>query len=270
MLHGDGRGSEAELVQLLDPPLPKVRSTRGHDLVGSGLRPRSTVPGPPQGRAWFLVRMLAAPLGFVAVDVAGDLRGAGAERTGVRSELCHLERCRVESSVYPCAASTARNSGSQTSAACPIPLMASMLSTTPTECSPRHAPAASSARADLQVEVVVRVAGTARVVPHHRSLEMLDRDLDLLATWSNPGRGVVGEPADDLRRRLVLGGVVSGSDLRVQGGGQRPGLGSVDDNLDEPQPLLVPAKSTLRRTGRDVEAGKPSVRRPDRPTIPLP
>ena len=31
--------------------------------------------------------MLAAPLGLVAVDVASDLRGAGAERPGVRREL---------------------------------------------------------------------------------------------------------------------------------------------------------------------------------------
>ena len=96
VLHSDSRGSEPELVQLLDPPLPELGSARGHDLVGSGLRPRPTVPGPPQRRAGLLAGVLAAPLGLVAVDVAGDLRGAGAERPGVRRELGDLAGLGVE------------------------------------------------------------------------------------------------------------------------------------------------------------------------------
>jgi len=84
VLHTASRGSEAELVQLVDPPLPELGSGLRHDLVGSGLRPCSTVPGPPQCPAGLLVGVLTTPLGFVAVDVAGDLRGAGAERADVR------------------------------------------------------------------------------------------------------------------------------------------------------------------------------------------
>ena len=95
------------------------------------------------------------------------------------------------------------------------------------------------ARVDLQVEMAVWVAGAARVVPQHRSLELLDRDLDLLATRADPGRGVVGEPADDLGGGLLLDGVVGGGDLGVQCGGQRPSLRTVDHDLDESQALLV-------------------------------
>ena len=73
---------------------------------------------------------------------------------------------------------------------------------------------------DLQVEVTVRVTGPGRVVPHHGGLELLDRDLDLSTSRPDPGGGVVGEPADDLVGGLVLGLVVGGGDLRVQGRGQ--------------------------------------------------
>ena len=92
---------------------------------------------------------------------------------------------------------------------------------------------------DLQVEVAVRVAGPGGVVPHHGGLELLDRDLHLPASRPDPGGGVLGEPADDLGRGPVLGGVVGGGDLRVQRRGQRPGLRTVDHDLDEPQTLLV-------------------------------
>src|SRR3712207_6913324 len=42
--------------------------------------------------------------------------------------------------------------------------------------------------------------------------------------------GVLREPADELDRGAVLGGVVGGGDVRVQGGGQRPGLRPVDED----------------------------------------
>ena len=123
--------------------------------------------------------------------------------------------------------------------------------------------------------MAVRVAGPARVMPHHRSLELLDRNLHLPTSRTDPGGGVLGQPADDLGRRLVLGGVVRGGDLRVQCGGQRPGLRTVDYDLDESQPPLVPAEPTLRSTAHDVEPGNPAfvgrpIQRspcPDRPIL---
>ena len=89
------------------------------------------------------------------------------------------------------------------------------------------------------MQVAVRVPGSGGVVPHHRSLELVDRDLHLPAARPDPGRGVLGEPADDFLRGAVLGRVVGRGDLRVQRRDQRPGLRSVDHDLDEPQTARV-------------------------------
>ena len=50
----------------------------------------------------------------------------------------------------------------------------------------------------------------------------------------------------------VLGLVVGGSDLRVHGRDQRPGLRAVDHDLDEPQTLGVLPQPALRLPGLDV------------------
>ena len=110
---------------------------------------------------------------------------------------------------------------------------------------------------DLQVEVTVGVAGPGGVVPHHGSLELLDRDLHLAAPRPDPSGRVLSEPAVDLSRGLVLGGVVRRGDLRVQRRGERPGLRTVDHDLDEPQALLVATQPALGRTGLDVVPGDP-------------
>ena len=112
---------------------------------------------------------------------------------------------------------------------------------------------------DLQVEVAVRVAGPGGVVPHHRRLELLDRHLHLPAPRPDPGGGVLGEPADDLDRGPVLGGVVGGGDLRVQRRGQRPGLRTVDHDLDEPQALRRRVRS--RPFGCPVSTSYPATHR---------
>ena len=122
---------------------------------------------------------------------------------------------------------------------------------------------------DLQVQVPVRVAGAGGVVPHHRGLQLLDRDLHLSAPRPDPGGGVLGEPADDLGRGPVLGGVVGGGDLRVQCRGQRPGLRPVDHHLDEPQPArrrsaAAPSARRSRRRSRPPTARTPGPSR-DRP-----
>ena len=110
---------------------------------------------------------------------------------------------------------------------------------------------------DLQVEVAARVAGAGGVVPYHRRLGPLDRDLHLSATRADPRGGVLGQPADDLDRGPVLGGVLRRGDLWVHGGGQGPGLRAVDRDLDEPQPVLIGAQPALGGAGLDVVAGDP-------------
>ena len=77
-------------------------------------------------------------------------------------------------------------------------------------------PSREHASVDLKVEVAVRIAGAGGVVPHHRGLELLNRDLDLPTPGSDPCGRVGGQPFDDLDRRTVLGCVVGGGDLRVQ------------------------------------------------------
>ena len=71
-----GRGREAEVVQLVDPRGAELGTVCGDDLVGPGVGPRASVPGTAQPRPGLLAGVLGAPLGFVAVDVAADLRGA--------------------------------------------------------------------------------------------------------------------------------------------------------------------------------------------------
>ena len=66
-----------------------------------------------------------------------------------------------------------------------------------------------------------------------------------------------GEPADDLGRGALLRAVVGGGDLRVEGGGQGPGLRAVDDDLDEPQPAGVGPQPALRLPGVHVVPGHP-------------
>ena len=57
---------------------------------------------------------------------------------------------------------------------------------------------------DLEVEVPVRVPGAGGVVPDHRRLKPLHRDLDLPAPRPHPGGRMLGHPAHDLGRRLIL------------------------------------------------------------------
>ena len=61
----------------------------------------------------------------------------------------------------------------------------------------------------------MRVPGPGRVVPHHRRLDPLNRHLHLPTAGSDPGGGVLGDPADDLVRGPVLRGVVRRSDLGI-------------------------------------------------------
>jgi len=92
----------------------------------------------------------------------------------------------------------------------------------------------------------MRVAGAARVVPDHRRLDLLNRHLHLPPPRPSPSGRVRGKPADDLPRGTLLCGVVCRRDLRVERGSQRPRLRPVDDDLDEPQRVLVLADQPFR------------------------
>ena len=105
--------------------------------------------------------------------------------------------------------------------------------------------------------MAVRVTGPGGVVPHHGGFDLGDRHLDLAALGSDPGSGVLGDPADDLLGRPCLRGVQRVGDLGVERGGEPPGLGPVHHDLDEPQRLRIGPQSPLRDTGLDVVAGDP-------------
>jgi hypothetical protein len=110
---------------------------------------------------------------------------------------------------------------------------------------------------DLQVQMAMRFTGPGGVVPDRSGLDLLDRDLDLPPPRPDPGGRVLGDPVDDLERGGVLGLVQHVGDLGVQGGGQGPGLGSVDRDLDESQRATVVADPALGPTGLEVDPGDP-------------
>jgi hypothetical protein len=70
------------------------------------------------------------------------------------------------------------------------------------------------------MEVPVRVPRAGGVVPDHRGLDLLDRHLHLPPTRPHPRGRVTSDPADDLGRGLVLGGVQCGRNLWMQSRGQ--------------------------------------------------
>ena len=110
---------------------------------------------------------------------------------------------------------------------------------------------------DLHVQVTVRVTGTRGVVPHHRGLELLHRNLHLTAARPDARGGVLAHPPDHLTSCAIHRRVVRRRDLRVEHGGERPGLRPVDDDLDEPQRVLVVTQPTLGHPALDVVAGDP-------------
>jgi hypothetical protein len=237
---GRGRGSEPQLTELVDPAPAELGVVDGDDLVGPGLGPGATVPGASQRRAGCLAGVLAAPLGLVVVGVAGDLRGTGAERSGVRRDLDDLAALRVEGVAVGRECLTELRVASDRGVTDPVDGLDAVDHAHRVKPSPGAG--GEDAGVDLQVEVTVQVTGPACVVPHHRRLELLDRDLHLTAPRPDPRGGVLGAPPDDLGRSLVLGGVVRGGDLRAQRGGQRPGLGPFTTTSTNRSPL-----SSVRR-----------------------
>jgi hypothetical protein len=155
--------------------------------------------------------MLAPPLSFIPVDVAVDLTGSGAERPDVRRELLDLPSRSVQGEAACGEDRPELRIGGDRGVADAVDRLDHVPHT-----NRMHAPPAAGGEhsgVDLEVQMPVRVAGSRRVVPNHRSLDLLDRHLHLLPSRPDPGGGVPGEPADDLRGGLVLGFVQRSRDL---------------------------------------------------------
>ena len=95
-------------------------------------------------------------------------------------------------------------------------------------------PRGVDAGADLEVDVPVRITRTAGLVRDRDGLQLLHRHNLSRVPRPDPGDRVLGEPASDLRRRILLRDVEHVGDLRVQGGGDGEGLRGVDHHLREP------------------------------------
>ena len=145
---GDTQSPRPELlavakgVQFGDPPRRQLGAVSRHDLVRPGVGPGAPIPPAPQRRTGLGVRIGGAPHGLITVEVASDLRRAGAERTDELGQFDDLTGARVEGD--PCVASACRNPGSVMTAACPIPLIAAIESRTATVSRPRQRPAANT------------------------------------------------------------------------------------------------------------------------------
>lgn len=87
----------------------------------------------------------------------------------------------------------------------------------------------------------MRIACPRGVVAYDGRLVLLNRHLYLSPAWSDPSGRVLANPTNDLLGRPVLGSVVRRCDLGVQSRRERPGLGAVDGDLDEPNSLIVGA-----------------------------
>ena len=196
-----------------------------------------------------------APLGLVAVQVAADLRGAGTEPADEGRQLGQLTGGRVQGE--PVRGEHGPELGVRGDGGVADAVDRGEAVAHPDRVQSPPGAFGEDAGVDLEVQVAVRVTGPGGVVPHHRCLDLGHRHLDLSALGSHPGGGVLGDPADDLLGRPGLRRVQGVGDLGMQRGRERPGLGSVHHDLDEPQRLRVRAQPPLRDTGLGVVAGDP-------------
>ena len=247
--------SKPEGVQLLEPAAYEVGAVSRDDLVGTGLRPGTSVPRLLKPGARFLVGVVGAPLGLVALGVVPDLCGPRAERPDEGSELDNFSGGWVErvSVTSECGAEgwVAHDRGG----ADPVDGIEAVADPDGVDAPPQSGRPDSGV--DLQVQVSVRVPGPRGVVPHDRRLDLLDGHLQLPTPWADPGRGVLRDPPNDLLRCLLLGGVVCGGEFGMHRGDQRPRLRAVHRNLDEPHPLGVCPQPTLRLPGLHLMPGDP-------------
>ena len=249
------RVAVAEGVQLLVPPLDQGGAVGRDDLVRACLGPGPTVPRPPQPWPGLGAGVRSAPLGLVAVEVAADLRGPGAEPAHEGRQLGQLTGGRVEGE--PVRGEHGAELGVRGDRGVADAVDRGEAVAHPHRVQSPPGLLGEDAGVDLEVQVAVRVTGPGGVVPHHGCFDLAHGHLDLAALGSDPGGGVLGDPADDLLGRPGLGRIEGVGDLGMQRGRERPGLGSVHHDLDEPQRLRVGPQPPLRGTGLGVKAGDP-------------
>jgi hypothetical protein len=162
--------------------------------------------------------VFGSPVGFVALDVAADLRGPGAERSDVRRELADLAGLRVEGEPVRREDRPELPVGRDSCVPDPVDGLDAVADPDGVDAPPGTGRV--DAGVDLEVKVTVRVPGPGGVVPDHRGLDLLDRDLHLASAGPDPRRRVTGDPAHDLGGGLVLGFVERGRDVWVKRRGQ--------------------------------------------------
>ncbi len=255
-IHGALGVAVTEVVQLGPPAFPEVRPGPGGDLVRAAVGPGAGVPCAAQRRPGVFAGMRRRPLPLVAVHVPRDLRIPRAERTRILRELQYF------SSRVPGVA-VHRKRGVQVRITCHrgVPHAIDGREGVPHINGVQAAPFSRSEHPgqDLQVQMPMRVLRAGGVVPHRRCLQDLQRHLHLAAPRADAGGCVLREPGDDLLGGPFLRRLVGPGDVRVQRGGQRPGLRAVDHHLDEPHRMRVAAQLTPRLAGVRVPAGDPGL-----------
>ena len=104
------------------------------------------------------------------------------------------------------------------------------------------------ARADLHMDMPVRITGPACLVPDADDLHVLDRHNLARVTRPDPRDGMLTQPTADLCQRILLRGVEGVGNLGMQRGGHRQRLGCVDRHLREQRRPL----RALGRGARDA------------------
>jgi hypothetical protein len=214
-------------------------------------------PFPAQRWAGFASPVGSAPLDLVAVDVAADLRGPGAERADELGQLGDLAAVWTKCVTVCGKRGTEARIGYHRGVPDAVDRAERVADADCVQASPPSF--GENASVDLQVQMSVRIACARGVMAHGDSVDLGDRYLDLRAARADPRRRVLREPADNLPRCAFLSRVVCGGDVGVQFGGKGPRLGSVDDNFHEPDRICVGAQPALRRARIGVETGYPGL-----------
>ena len=244
----------AEVVEFGDPAAGQLGPIAGHHLVRAAVSPGPRVPDVPQPGVRFLARVLGTPCRLVALDVAGDLRRTGAEPPDEWRQLRDLTVA-IEAEAVPGERRTELRIGRHRRMPDSVHRVQRVTHPDRVQAAPR--PDREHPRVDLQMQMPVRIARPGGAVPHRHRLHHLHRDLDLSASWTDPGRRVLSEPVDDLFRGAVLRRVVGGADVRVQLRRERPRLRPVHGHLDEPDRIRIASQPASRYTRARIDAGHP-------------
>jgi len=168
----------------------------GRFSAGPGIR------GLAQHRSRLRTRVRGPPVGLVAVEVAGDLRGAGTDRADIVGELGDLP---VRVQREPVAGHDVSEFRVGDEAECPMPLNVSRQSRTPTVCRPSQRSRSHRAmRCPAQNQS--RQTSCCDLPPPRKPSFGQINDRHLIQTWSGTtpsllvrcDQGVVKTPADAL------------------------------------------------------------------------